>query len=143
MYEIISIKDRIIRILLSERTMINTLLGILGLLVSAGYLLGDASHAHYTILPIRLWATAFMLYGILKIHGCLYRTPVLAKGISSIYGLWLWTYLVLSYTIFDVSSIRPLEYMLFATILYELWALIIIIYYYLHPLYRRLRDAPF
>lgn len=147
MYDIISIKDRIIRLLISERTMINALLGLLGLLVSLGYLLGDTSTTYYTtisgLVHVRLWAAAFMLYGILKIHGCLYRTPVLVKTVSSVYGLWLWTYLVLSYTIFDVSNIRPLEYMLFATILYELWALVIIIYYHLHPLYRRLRDAPF
>ena len=146
MYDLVSIKQRILRVLLDERTMVNILLGLLGILMAFGYLLsnnlGMYSYLLVQLIPLEIWAVLYLLYGTLKIHGCLYRTSIFTKFVNSALGLWLWSYLIISCLVFNMSEIRPIEFLLFATIFYELWALIIIIYHQLHPLFRRLLDAP-
>lgn len=137
---------RIARAVLGDHNVITMLLGMAALLLAAGFLISTnvpLSH-NYSLLTdlanYKFWFFAFFLYGIAKIASTLYRTPFIIKLITSVSGMWLWSYLMLSFVIFDITPIAPTEMMLFITGICEVWALALNIFDSKHTNARRETD---
>ena len=77
---------------------------------------------NYTMLPNNL------VYGIIKISSSVSRVWLTLKITNSIYGLWLWSYVVLSFVLFDKTPVAPTELILFISIICEVWSLAIVLY---------------
>jgi len=145
---IISFRSRVIRALLTDSTIINLLLGLVGLLLSIGFLSVDeyrlSSHNYklmFDFVNAHVWAALFFIYSISKLHRCLYRTPKYMKVAASTLGLWLWSYIVLSFIVFDPQLVAPSELMLIAPIVCEVWSLTLSLYTSKLILCRRSNDA--
>lgn len=123
----LSLKSRIGRVLLAEHGSITLLLGVLALLLSAGFFISSTNNSNYTLLEalasFKVWASVFAIYGITKLWGCLYRIDYVIKVTTSIAGLWLWNYLILSFIVFDTTKLAPTEMMLIIVLICEVWDL--------------------
>ena len=141
----ISIRERLSRAFLGEKTLMNMLLGMAAILFSVGLFIGYTHDSNLIMLdqlaPFYVWGTLFSIYGGQKITGCLYRAPYYAKILNAILGLWLWSYLVLSCLVFDPKPLHPLEPMLLLALVCEVWTLAITIHCIKYALFRRRNDA--
>lgn len=144
----IPFRVRVIRALVNDNMAITLLLGILSFLLAAGFLLSNnavPNSNYYSVLalaPFDVWAMFFIIYGVMKIHGCLYRTHLYVNVFVSIVGMWSWSYLILSFTIFDPKKIvYPTDILAIFALIIEVWNLSLLLYYYTNPLYKRITDA--
>lgn len=143
----IPLTTKLTRSIITEHTVLSVLLSITALLLSYGFFTVSSHHDPGYILLERLtsfynWGILFGIYGISKFYTSMYRNPGILKVIVSISGLWLWSYLIISNVLLDHTTADPTEYMLFMTVICEVWTLTVAIYYNTHKLYRRLNDAP-
>lgn len=140
-----SLSSRVARAVLGDHTVVTMLLGMVALLLASGFLISHTSNTNYYLLTdfasFSFWAAAFFLYGTAKITSTLYRTPFSIKLLTSVSGMWLWTYLTLSFVIFDITPIAPTEMMLFITGICEVWTLALNIFDSKHSHARRETDA--
>ena len=130
--------NRLCWILRVNHTVVSmTLFSISGLL-ALGFLLGDiSSSSNYSAFIDRLvWAVAFGSYSAVKFTQSLGRTPLCLRAVTSILGLWLWCYLLISFIVLDKVSMAPAEPVLFMPLVWELAYITSLIY-----MYRRLRSS--
>lgn len=122
-------KIRIYRAIMGEHSRLNLALGLTALLLAAGFWFSSPilTNTNYTLIlqlaDFDTWGTWFYIYGMLKLWAATYRSPPISKFIVSILGLWLWTYISLSFVVFDPNPLVPTETMLFITVIMELWNL--------------------
>lgn len=127
------VKVMLQRTLLGDYPTLSTLLGLTAILLGLGFALGTAeTNSNYELLyvlaPKLFWATSFLVYGIIKVTSAAFRVWNTLKILATVYGLWLWNYLALSFTLFDKTALAPTELMLFITVIGELWVLTLILY---------------
>ncbi len=136
----LSIKTRISRVLLDWHIMLSAILGLVAMVLSIGFLTSTANDLILLkgIVDFPVWASFFSIYATLKLLGCLYRLFMYIKVFVSTMGLWLWSYLILSYMVFDKGPISPTDLVLITPLICEMWALIIILY---NPKSRRATDT--
>ena len=130
--------DKLCWILRVNHTFVSmTLFSVSGLL-ALGFLLGDiSSSSNYSAFNDRLvWAVAFGSYSAVKFTQSLGRTPLCLRAVTSILGLWLWCYLLISFIVLDKVSMAPAEPVLFMPLVWELAYITSLIY-----IYRRLRSS--
>jgi hypothetical protein len=126
MEPIISVKTRVARLLLDGHSTITFILGLAALLISAGFVfstpvIGEQSYVLLTnLIPFNVWGILFYSYGVLKVVLSLYRTPYVIKLVTILTGLWLWSYLVMSFVIVSDMTL-PIKFMLITPILCEVW----------------------
>ena len=141
---ILTLKERVSRAVFVEHSVVTLLLGMLALLLSSGFLISNTLNANYTLLtqfaPYNFWALMFVTYGLSKIFSVLYRTHFYIKVTTSLTGMWLWSYLMLSFVIFDKTPMAPTEMMMFLTGICEVWALTLILFDYQQSPRRRKTD---
>jgi len=110
-----------------DTTGANVLLAIASILTSVGFIFGNLEHSNYTAIQAfaskYVWATAFFIHGLDKILEEFYPIPLIFRVINSLFGMWLWNYIVLSFLLFDPSLSYPLEYTLITPIVIEVWYL--------------------
>lgn len=127
------LKVKIQRALLGDYSTLSILLGITATLLGIGFATGNIiQNPNYTLLLVLasqyFWAASFSIYGIVKILCSVFRVWMPVKLVATVYGLWLWNYLALSFTVFDKTPLAPTELMLFVMVIGELWALTLILY---------------
>lgn len=133
MQYLLPLKVKIQRTLLGDYSTLSILLGITATLLGVGFFVGNISeNSNYTLLLVlasqNFWALSFGSYGIIKILCSVFRIWLPVKIATTVYGLWLWNYLALSFTVFDKTALAPTELMLFVMVIGELWALTLILY---------------
>lgn len=140
-----SLGTRIKRSILNEHTAITLLLGMLGIVLSFGFLISTIDNPNYSLLlglaPFSIWSAMFFLYGVIKVISVLYRTGLVLKTLTAISGLWLWNYLVLSFLVFDKSPIAATEVMLIIPVICEVWGFTNTLYNSKYKLTRRGSDG--
>jgi hypothetical protein len=139
----LTIKSRILRVFLDGRTVLSIVLSMFALLLCVGLSLSSLTNSPNYMYVAQLlgyytWAALFGTYGIIKLVNCIYRIPCFIRVLNSNLGLWAWTYIYLSFTVFDTTTINPLEHILLLPILCEVWALTLILY---NPIHRRATDV--
>ena len=108
------------------------LLGICGLMLGIGFLVGDAANPNYaTIISFaspNTWALGFFVYSIIKLYQTINRVPHVLKIANAVQGIWAWSFIFLSFVIFDPTPIAPTEIMLLVPLVSEVWELVIDIF---------------
>lgn len=102
------------------------LLGLGAILLSFGFLFGNPSPNHTKLLEVfnqYHWAVIFFVYGAVKFIATCKQLPVWARLSNGLIGLWAWTYLLLSFTIYDPTPFAPTEVLLFLPVILEGWIL--------------------
>ena len=126
------LKHRVYRVFVSNSTALTLILTITSTLLGLGFLLGHGNNSNYTLVyafaPAYLWGLTFLTYSVVKAGQALNYLSYWLKVTTSIMGLWLWSYLSLSFLWFDESDIAPTELMLLVTIFAELWTLAVLMY---------------
>lgn len=109
------------------------ILGIVAILLSLGFYLSDGNNSNYAaireLMSFKLWGLTFSVYGGIKLARLLFGLNNYACICTSAIGVWLWTYVFFSFTIFDPVPMAPTEIMLLTPVLLELWTLVSIIYF--------------
>jgi len=115
-----------------DNTAVITILAIAALLSGIGFLLSDATNSNYTAIhafaPSSIWALWFFIYGIEKLLETIFYIPSYIRAFNSLFGMWLWNYILLSFLFFDKNISYPLEYVLMAPLIIEVWFLTSLIY---------------
>lgn len=116
---------RIVRLLTSDLSVIRWCIGWLALLLSAGFMLSESQNTNYEFLNSHaskmMWATLFALHGFLLLFLSLWHMPTFVTRTVSIVGLFLWTYVFLSFTFYDPTPINSTEWMLLLPMMIEMW----------------------
>lgn len=119
---------RIAYALVNHKKDLHILLGIVSLLLSAGFFLGTGTSLNYDLLYHFTsqfnWGVIFLVYSFIKITGAFYNVPNPLRLLNGIAGIWAWSYLFISFAIFDPSALAPTELMLAAPIICEFWNLL-------------------
>jgi hypothetical protein len=115
-----------------DNTAVIAVLATAAILSGIGFLIGDTSNSNYTAIiafaPSLAWALWFFVYGIEKLIEVIFSIPPYIKALNSLFGMWLWNYIVLSFLFFDKNPSYPLEYTLIAPLVIEVWFLTSLIY---------------
>lgn len=129
----LSIQSRVAAILISESKTITMLLGIIGLFLGIGFIFGDSTSADYhplhMLFDAYVWAIIFLSYSLLKFLVIFKKIPCRVKVFNSTLGMWLWTYVVISFLIYDSKPISPAEILLLVPLVCEVIELVIDLYH--------------
>lgn len=121
------IKATIARIIFGKNDEVTFILCITGLLISIGFLFGDANNNNYisinSLAPFFIWSILFLVYGILKGLSIFKKLPFIIGAIGCALGLWLWSYIFLSFVLFDPVPLTVTEILLAVPVLAEIWVL--------------------
>lgn len=118
---------RVIRVLTSDLTELRWILGWLGVLLSVGFLTASTDNPNYafinTINVKMMWVTMFFAYGCMTVGTSLYNIAYQFRSLLSVVGIFLWSYVFLSFTFYDPTPIYATEWMLMLPVLVECWLL--------------------
>ena len=128
----IDIRARIADVVLKHGEVLQVILGLCGVLLGLGFLFGDIGGSNYeavlSLLPREVWGYMALFYGLFKLYGVvvqhLYPIEIFMAGL----GGWMWSYLMLSFTVFDPTPTYPTEWLLALLIICEMWSLSIAIF---------------
>lgn len=119
--------QRVSNILLSDLTPIRFILGFIAAVLSFGFFFSSASNDNYAFLvqvfSVGMWGLTFLVYGISNIASTLFYWSFKTKSVISTIGIFLWSYIFLSFVVFDPTPIYSTEWMLLFPIILEVWLL--------------------
>ena len=100
------------------------ILSVAGFFMALGFFLGDSSNSNYlainSLASYHVWGLVFLFYSISKGLTTLYRIPrFICVGICTL-GLWLWSYIFLSFVLFDPIPMTSTEILLLIPLLAEI-----------------------
>jgi len=126
-------KSKLASILFRDSPGVSFVLILAGWLVAIGFALGNSNNnydALINLMPFYSWSVLFTIYATAKSYCIIFRdTPSWPEVTVSSVGIWAWSYIFLSFTIYDRVPVAPTEFLLFLPVLAEVWALTSIIYY--------------
>lgn len=102
------------------------LLTVAGFAAAYGFMRADSSvNSNYQLLlefaGYLFWSVYFLVYSILRVVlYTAYRNKFLCYS-NHLMGLWGWTYLFISFVIYDPTPTAPTEYLLVLPVLTEFW----------------------
>ena len=115
-----------------DHTAVIAILAFAAMLSGIGFLFGDITNPNYAAIaafaPSYVWAVWFLIYGMEKIIEIIVSIPPYIRAFNSLFGMWLWNYVVLSFLFFDTNPSYPLEFTLIAPLAIEVWFLTSLIY---------------
>lgn len=126
------VKYKLYEIILSNYTVLTVLLAVTSLLLGLGFAATTGDTDNYDLIhqlaPFSYWATFCTLYGVTKLGGLFFEQLSRTKITVSLLGLWLWSYVALSFIWFDRTPVAPTELMLLVTVFAEVWTLTVLLY---------------
>ena len=128
----IDLRGRIANAIIKHGEALQIILGLCGVLLGLGFIFGNVGGTNYEsmlgLLPRMVWGYMALFYGLFKLYGVviqhIYPLELFVAGV----GTWMWSYLLLSFTVSDTVPTCPTEWLLAVPIACELWALSIIIF---------------
>lgn len=117
--------NRVARLLTSDLSVLRWTLGWLSLLLSAGFFASESQNTNYEFLndsaSKAMWATLFAVHGVSLLWLAVIDCTTWLTRTSAGFGLFLWSYVFLSFTIYDPTPINSTEWMLLLPMLIEMW----------------------
>lgn len=111
-----------------QRTDMHILLALAGFALSIGFAIGVGNNANYELIfsfaNRYWWAIMFFVYSCLKIYGAFHRLNRHVRFTNSVFGLWAWNYIFLSFTVFDATPVAPTELLLIVPTVIEVWTML-------------------
>lgn len=118
-------KTRFYDVLVSDLRSLKFSQGVVSILLAFGFWLSNVDTENYDylngIFNKHIWGDIFLAYGVFRISSTLYTLPDMVKFIGGLIGLWLWTYILLSFTVYDPTTIKSTEWMLIIPLMAEVW----------------------
>lgn len=122
---------RILLLIIAQVRSMSLILGVCGITLGLGFLVMDTENPNYHSIkefaPIGFWAAGFFTYGTIKVLHSVFRVHYSIKLFNALQGIWVWTFLFLSSSIFDSTPLTPTELLLVIPIICELWEIVIVI----------------
>lgn len=113
------------RVIFSDMTSLIWMLGWIAVVLSAGFFFGQTSNDNYNLLNStlgkELWGFLFLFYGVTLLWDCMKKINDSILILTYIAGIWFWSYLFFSFTIFDKSPTASTEWMLGLPIVAQVW----------------------
>lgn len=117
--------ERLARVFLADLTSIRVAVSIVAFFLGIGFATANVNNENYTLLtnfaPVQVWSFAFIVYAVATYVHASYPTPPISKAITGTIGLFMWTYLFLSFVVFDTTPVYSTELMLAGPIVVETW----------------------
>ena len=121
---------RILLLIIAQIRTMSLISGLCGITLGLGFLVGDTGNPNYHSIkefaPISFWAFGFFIYGVIKLLKSVFRVHYSVKLFNALHGIWVWTFLFLSLSIFDSTPLAPTELLLIIPIMCELCETVII-----------------
>ena len=142
----ISFTTRLKRLFLGEVSSMAFCVGAISLLLALGFFSANSQTENYELINNHgsqiLWGIIFLIYSVGRLASSLYRFQYSVRFFICFIGLTLWTLLLLSFTVYDPTPMRPTEVMLVLPVLCEFWlALSAVDCLKTKKLYRRATDV--
>lgn len=123
------LKFRVTWILSEQSRESNIILMCIGALLAIGFMFGDVSNnTNYALInafaDTQTWTLMFGTYTVTKLIGILWNIPRVFSTAASVFGVWAFNYIFLSFVIFDGTAIAPTELLLLVPTLLEFWTMI-------------------
>ena len=122
-----NVRQRLAAVLLADTVALRWALGWVAMLLTAGLAFGAADTSNYGAInrlqPLGIWMALFGAYAVCHLAACLYRLPTAVMYVCGVLGLWLWSYLFLSFVVFDRTPVQATEVMLIVPLIAEVWIL--------------------
>ena len=119
--------NKIIKTLAGDLTIVRLIISILAFILSMGFFLASADNTNYQEVNIladkRVWAAIFLIHDITLFITVIYELPTYLEQFLNLVGIWLWSYVFLSFTFYDASPTEPTEWMLVMPVILEFWLL--------------------
>jgi hypothetical protein len=108
-------------------------LSMFAFLLSVGFMFGDVNvNGNYSAFSLfdtkYVWASLFFSYSVFKTLQSVVRCHPVLRIFVSVSGLWLWTYLAVSFIIFDTTPMAPAEPIILLPIICEVGYLSSLLY---------------
>lgn len=127
-----NIETRLVNLMSSDIRPLRWTQGWVAILLALGFLFSVTDNTNYTLinsLTVKtVWGICFMVYGVLNLSSSLFDTKPLILYFSSITGFWLWSYIFLSFIVYDTTTTKSTEWMLVIPIIIEIWLCTNLIY---------------
>lgn len=140
----VRIQARFLELLYGAQYAFALLLGVVTLVLAAGFLVGgDSTNSNYDTLlrmftPIQ-WSVLLAFHGVVQLARSVQRLPFTLVFVNSVVGIWLWCVIVTSFTLFDTTPTAPTEYLLAVPAILEVWLLAHVLFW--RGFDRRSRDS--
>jgi hypothetical protein len=120
--------QRILGVVYSDLSPMRWIMGWISLVLAAGFFFSDTDNHNYDLINImaqkNVWGFLYTIHGISMLYTALYpRCDYYLKSMFSIIGIWLWSYVFLSFTFYDPTPVKATEWMLFLPVMVEVWLL--------------------
>lgn len=119
------IKQKLIDILYKDVSALRFSLSWSALTLMLGFLYGSTDGSSYNhlkgLMRYELWAIAFGAYGVAMLFTNLFKVARYTHCAIDAIGLWLWTYLFLSFICVDSTPTSAAEYLLIIPIISSAW----------------------
>lgn len=124
-------KVRSLCLFCKQKIEINLLLAVAALMLSAGFMFAEGTNQNYRfiydLLDPAAWSFVFLVYGLSKLAQATARIHRVLRYCFGAIGIWVWTFMFLSFSIFDDSPIAPAESLILIFAFAEAWVLLSVV----------------
>lgn len=114
---------KIIVTLTDNLTVVRFFMGILSAILAIGFFVASIDNTNYkqitNLADKKIWGLIFLIHAISLIMTVVYCLPVHLKRFLNVFGIWIWSYVFLSFTFYDPSPAAPTEWMLVMPVILE------------------------
>ena len=109
----------------TQKTETETLLMIAGYVISLGFFFGTVeNNLNYSFIfdvaTSFIWGCLFCIYSCFKFLTISTKFPSNYSLCNSMFGLWMWLFIFLSFAVYDVTPIAPTEWLLLMPVISEI-----------------------
>lgn len=119
--------SKITKTLTGDLTAVRMIMSILAFILSIGFCLASTDNANYqqinNFADKKVWAAIFLIHAVTLFMTVIYELPTHFKRFLNIIGIWLWSYVFLSFAFYDTSPTASTEWMLVMPVILEFWLL--------------------
>lgn len=119
--------NKIIKTLTGDLSVVRFCMGILSLILALGFFMDNTANGNYqqinNLADKKIWSAIFVLHAISLLMTIVYELPVHLKRFLNLVGIWVWSYVFLSFTFYDASPTASTEWMLVMPVILEFWLL--------------------
>lgn len=110
-----------------DLTLVRFVLSVVCWVLALGFFFASVDNANYqqlnNLAAKSVWGWIFFAHGTMMFLTTYHSFPFYFKRLISLCGVWLWTYIFLSFTIFDSTPIASTEWLISVPIMLEIWLL--------------------
>ena len=118
---------KIIDTLTGDLTIVRFFMSTLSAILAMGFFVASVDNTNYqqlnSLADKKIWCFIFLLHAISLFMTVVYDLPLSLKRFLNAVGIWIWSYVFLSFTFYDSSPTASTEWMLVMPVILEFWLL--------------------